>query len=63
MIIQGATKVDAILGDPVAHFLSPQMHNASADGRSMLIAQGEETFLLWTGTAPPAGVMQTALSI
>ena len=34
----------------------------AADGRSMLIAQGEEAFVLWTGTAPPAGVMKTALS-
>lgn len=34
----------------------------AADGRSMLIAQGEEAFLLWTGTAPPVGVMRTALS-
>lgn len=35
----------------------------AADGRSMLIAQGEEAFLLWTGTAPPAGVMRAALTI
>lgn len=36
-------------------------HHA-ADGRSMLVAQGEEAFFLWTGTAPPAGVMKTALT-
>jgi shikimate dehydrogenase len=34
----------------------------AADGRSMLIAQGEEAFFLWTGTAPPNGAMQAALS-
>ena len=33
-----------------------------ADGRSMLIAQGERAFALWTGTAPPVGVMKSALS-
>jgi shikimate dehydrogenase len=32
------------------------------DGRSRLIAQGEIAFALWTGTAPPAGIMKTALS-
>lgn len=34
----------------------------AADGRSMLIAQGEEAFALWTGSSPPAGAMQRALS-
>lgn len=34
----------------------------AADGRSMLVAQGEEAFLLWTGTPPPAGVMKESLS-
>ena len=34
----------------------------AADGRSMLIAQGEVAFALWTGAAPPAGVMKIALS-
>lgn len=29
MIVQGTTRVFAILGDPVAHSLSPQMHNAA----------------------------------
>jgi shikimate dehydrogenase len=33
-----------------------------ADGRSMLIAQGGVAFALWTGTAPPAGVMKAALN-
>ncbi len=33
----------------------------SADGRSMLIAQGEEAFALWTGVRPPSGVMKQAL--
>jgi shikimate dehydrogenase len=32
-----------------------------ADGRSMLLAQGEEAFTLWTGAPPPAGVMADAL--
>ena len=34
----------------------------AADGRSMLVAQGEEAFALWTGITPPAGVMKTALT-
>lgn len=34
----------------------------AADGRSMLIAQGEEAFALWTGSVPPDGVMKRALS-
>lgn len=34
----------------------------AADGRSMLIAQGEEAFVLWTEKTPPAGVMKTTLS-
>jgi len=34
----------------------------AVDGRSMLIAQGEEAFALWTGTAPPLGVMKAALT-
>lgn len=34
----------------------------AADGLSMLIAQGEEAFTLWTGTVPPPGVMKTALA-
>ena len=29
MIVRGTTRVFAILGDPVAHSLSPQMHNAA----------------------------------
>ena len=29
-----------------------------ADGRSMLLAQGETAFALWTGTPPPVGVME-----
>jgi shikimate dehydrogenase len=36
-------------------------HRAT-DGRSMLVAQGEEAFLLWTKTAPPAGAMKAGLS-
>lgn len=35
----------------------------ATDGRSMLVAQGEEAFALWTATSPPAGVMQRALSL
>ncbi|RPJ11043.1 MAG: shikimate dehydrogenase [Deltaproteobacteria bacterium] len=34
----------------------------AADGRSMLIAQGEAAFFLWTGLAPPVGVMKAALN-
>lgn len=34
----------------------------AADGRSMLIAQGEAAFAIWTGTPPPDGVMKRALS-
>jgi shikimate dehydrogenase len=34
----------------------------TADGHSMLIAQGEAAFTLWTGADPPAGVMKAALN-
>ncbi|PKN13736.1 MAG: shikimate dehydrogenase [Deltaproteobacteria bacterium HGW-Deltaproteobacteria-4] len=34
----------------------------AADGRSMLIAQGEAAFSLWTGLVPPGGVMKAALN-
>lgn len=33
-----------------------------ADGRSMLIAQGEVAFALWTGIDPPLGIMKRALN-
>ncbi|AMV71803.1 shikimate 5-dehydrogenase [Desulfuromonas sp. DDH964] len=32
-----------------------------ADGRGMLVGQGEEAFRLWTGQAPPSGVMRSRL--
>lgn len=33
----------------------------AADGLGMLAAQGEEAFRLWTGVAPPAGLMKSRL--
>ena len=33
----------------------------AADGVGMLAAQGEEAFRLWTGTAPPPGLMKSRL--
>lgn len=35
----------------------------AADGRSMLVAQGEVAFSLWTATPPPAGIMKHALTL
>ncbi len=32
-----------------------------ADGRGMLVGQGEEAFRLWTGQTPPSGVMRSRL--
>lgn len=35
---------------------------AACDGLGMLVAQGERAFEYWTGTAPPAGLMASAVA-
>jgi shikimate dehydrogenase len=47
-------------GTPLLHAARDRGY-AAADGLGMLAGQGEESFALWTGTAPPSGVMKERL--
>jgi shikimate dehydrogenase len=47
-------------GTPLLHAARDHGY-AAADGLGMLAGQGEESFALWTGTAPPSGVMKGRL--
>lgn len=60
----GACVYDMVYAPPVTPLLAEARRLAipNANGLAMLAAQGEAAFKLWTGTPPPAGCLEAALS-
>ena len=42
--------------------VAAELQSAAANGLSMLVAQGEAAFAIWTGQSPPTGCLAGALA-